>query len=57
MRDKNLKVFGPSVLKVKIPDEILNELNSYVDNVLKDKKKSKKFDLGEALAGDVTQEF
>ena len=54
---KNLKVFGPSVLKVKIPDEILNKLNSYVDDVLKDKKKSKKFDLGEALAGDVTQEF
>ena len=54
---KNLKIFGPAVLKVKIPDEIIKVLNEYVDDVIKDNEKSKNFNLGESLAGDVTQEF
>ena len=28
---KNLKIFGPAVLKVKIPDEITKQLNDYIN--------------------------
>ena len=28
------KPFGPSIARTKIPDEILNELNNYIDNLL-----------------------
>ena len=38
---KNLKIFGPAVLKVRIPDEITKKLNDYIDEVVKDKEKSK----------------
>ena len=44
-------------MKVKIPDEITKQLNDYIDEVVKDKVKSKNLNLGESLAGDVTQEF
>ena len=54
---KVMKPFGPSVLKVKIPDEIVKKLNDYVDNIISDNKKSKNLDYGSKLAGDVTQEF
>ena len=54
---KNLKIFGPAVLKVRIPDEIIKKLNDYIDEVVKDENKSKNLNLGESLAGDVTQEF
>ena len=54
---KNLKIFGPAVLKVRIPDEITKKLNDYIDEVVKDEEKSKNLNLGESLAGDVTQEF
>ncbi len=52
-----LKIFGPSILKVKIPDDILNSLNNYVDKIIIDENKIKKLNYGENLAGDVTQEF
>ena len=52
-----LKTFGPSILKVKIPDEIIISLNSYVDKIINDENKSKDLNYGESLAGDVTQEF
>ena len=52
-----IKRFGPSILKVKIPKNILKELNNYVDQVVNDKEKSKKLNLGETLVGDVTQEI
>ena len=51
------KPFGPSVMKVKIPEKILNDLNNYVDKIIKDKEKKIKLDYGNQLAGDVTQEF
>ena len=46
-----------SICKVKIPKEIINKLNNYVDKIIKNKKKSKKLDHGKNLAGDVKQEF
>ena len=29
-----LKPFGPSILKVAIPDEIVSEMNEYVDHLI-----------------------
>ena len=51
------KSFGPSILKVKIPENIINNLNNYVDQTISDDKKIQKQNLGEGLVGDVTQEF
>jgi hypothetical protein len=52
-----IKIFGPSILKVRIPDTILNNLNIYIDKIITDKEKSKELDIGDRLVGDVTQEF
>ena len=54
---QNLRVLGPAILRVKIPDEILNKLNKYIDSIIKDKTKLKNLNYGEALVGDVTEEF
>ena len=54
---KNLRVLGPAVLRVKIPDEIIEKLNEYIDNTVKNKSKLEKLNYGEKLVGDVTQEF
>ena len=54
---QNLRVLGPAILKVKIPDEILDKLNDYIDKIINDDSKLKKLNYGEALVGDVTQEF
>ena len=54
---QNLRVLGPAILRVKIPDDILNKLNEYIDSVIKDKSKLDKLNYGEALVGDVTEEF
>ena len=54
---KVIKRFGPSVFKIKIPNEIVEKLNSYVDKIIEDKEKQKKLDFGNNLVGDVTQEF
>ena len=52
-----LKPFGPSIVKVKIPSEILFEMNQYVDDMEKDKKKLIELDHGPNLIGNVYQEF
>ena len=57
MEAKFIKTFGPSIVKAKIPEQLLNDLNEYVDKIIEDKEKAKKLDLGPKLAGDVTQEF
>jgi len=54
---QNLRVLGPAVLRVKIPDEIVKKLNEYIDSIIKDKSKLKELNYGEALVGDVTEEF
>ena len=51
------KPFGPSIAKANIPDEMIKKLNDYVDNVIKDEKKSIAQNHGNKLAGQVTQEF
>ena len=55
MEAKFIKTFGPSIVKAKIPEKILDELNNYVDKINEDKEKAKKLDLGHKVAGDVTQ--
>tara|TARA_B100000927_G_scaffold197409_1_gene159571 strand:+ start:289 stop:924 length:636 start_codon:yes stop_codon:yes gene_type:complete len=52
-----LKPFGPSILKAKIPEKIVKNINDYIDELISDKKKSTTSDYGQNLAGDVTQEF
>tara|TARA_B100000989_G_scaffold285058_1_gene252436 strand:+ start:414 stop:1064 length:651 start_codon:yes stop_codon:yes gene_type:complete len=61
MEEKNTflvsRPFGPTIAKVKIPEEMVKKLNDYVDYVIADKKKSEAQDSGNSLAGQVTQEF
>ena len=57
LKYQNIKVFGPPVFRVKIPMEILDKLNRYIDDVVKDKSQSQNLNYGESLVGDVTQEF
>ena len=52
-----IRAFGPTIAKIKIPEQMVNSLNNYVDNLITDKKKSKELSAGANLAGDVTQEF
>ena len=54
---KVLKPFGPSVAKIEIPEQMLKDLNKYVDEIIKDEDKSKILDHGKTLAGNVKQEF
>tara|TARA_Y100001958_G_C20999114_1_gene383630 strand:- start:56 stop:709 length:654 start_codon:yes stop_codon:yes gene_type:complete len=58
--DKNFLIsrpFGPSIAKVKIPKEIIYNLNDYIDSTIMDNQKTRNLNLGHKLAGDVTQEF
>ena len=54
---KIVKPFGPSVVKVKIPNDIVDKLNIYIDEILKNEQKTSELDHGKNLVGDVTQEF
>ena len=51
------KPFGPTIAKVTIPNEIILKLNNYIDETIKNEEKSKSQDMGNKLAGQVTQEF
>ena len=57
MEPEIIKPFGPSILKIKIPDEIVREMNLFVDEMIKDHNKIEKFNEGPKLAGNVYQEF
>ena len=52
-----IKHFGPSIAKTKIPKDIVDQLNSYIDKIIVDEQKTNKLNMGLELAGDVTQEF
>ena len=49
--------FGPTVAKMTMPPELVEKLNSYIDELIKDQKKAKELDHGAKLAGNVKQEF
>ena len=52
-----LKPFGPSIVKIKMSNEMITEINQYVDLVIKDDQKIKRLDEGDKLIGKVQQEF
>ena len=52
-----IRTFGPSVMHVKIPKNIVDNINLYIDAIVSDKKKSQNLNAGNYLIGDVTQEF
>ena len=54
---KVVRPFGPTYAHVRIPNRILDSLNDYIDNLIKDQNKKAKLNFGESLVGDVTQEF
>jgi hypothetical protein len=54
---KFIRPFGPAICKVTMPEEIINNLNNYVDQIINNEKKSKVLDHGKNLAGNVQQEF
>ena len=52
-----IRPFGPSIVKLRMPENLVNKLNTYVDKITSDEKKSSELDYGAQLAGMVTQEF
>ena len=52
-----IRPFGPSIAKLKLPNEIILELNKFVDEIIGDEKRSNELDHGKNLAGNVKQEF
>ena len=59
-QDNDLKVikpFGPSIARAKMPEDLIINLNNYIEETISDKKKIDKLNHGNNLAGSVTQEF
>ena len=54
---KVLRPFGPTIAKVKIPDNLVKELNDYTDDIINNEQKKKDLDWGKNLVGNVKQEF
>ena len=52
-----IKPFGPSIIKLKLPETMVSQMNEYVDNILEDEQKLKALDHGTKLAGNVSQEL
>ena len=57
MQQEIYKPFGPSIVKVKLPENIIEEMNLFVDEMINDKEKLEKYNEGPKLAGNVSQEF
>ena len=49
--------FGPSIARVKMPNDLIESLNNYVDEIISNEEKIEKLNHGNNLAGSVTQEF
>ncbi len=52
-----IRPFGPAIGTTTMPKTLIDKINNFVDEVVKDKKKSKELDYGKKLAGEVTQEI
>ena len=52
-----IKPFGPSIVKIKMPKEMVDEMNEYSETIIKNSEKSKNLDHGDQLIGKVKQEF
>ena len=46
---------GAKIMTSYIPDDIVQELNDYVDETIKNEELTKSLDHGKRLAGDITQ--
>ena len=57
MEHQILKPFGPSIIKIKIPQDTIDQMNLFVDEMVQNKEKLEKFNEGSKLAGNVYQEF
>ena len=54
---KVIRPFGPSIAKVTIPEDLIKELNDYLDQIVLSDEKIKLQNHGNQLAGNVSQEF
>ena len=54
---KLIRPFGPAIAHVKMPENLIEELNNYTDKIINDEKKANELDVGKQLAGQLTQEF
>lgn len=52
-----LRPFGPAIAHVKIPENLIEELNNYTDKIINNEKKANELNMGKVLAGQVSQEF
>ena len=52
-----IRPFGPSIAKITMPEELIKNLNNYVDKIILDEEKVSKLDHSNQLAGKVKQEF
>ena len=52
-----IRPFGPAIGTANIPKTLIDKINNFIDEVIKDKIKTKKFDAGKGLAGQVSQEI
>ena len=48
-----IRPFGPIICKVTMPKEIIENLNNYVEEIIKNQKKMAELDHGKNLAGNV----
>ena len=54
---KLFRPFGPAIMEIDMPEEVVNNVNNYVEKIIKDKKKLKTLDMGDKLVGQVKQEI
>ena len=54
---KVIRPFGPTIAKVTIPEDLINQLNNYLDKLTQSEKQMSSQDHGNKLAGNVSQEF
>jgi uncharacterized protein (TIGR02466 family) len=52
-----MRPFGPSIGTATIPKTLIDKINNFIDEISKDKNKSKEFDAGKNLVGQVSQEI
>ena len=52
-----IKPFGPSIVKAKMPLNVVENLNNFIDKTIDNEKKSLQLNHGKKLVGDVTQEI
>ena len=53
MTEKNFrtlyKPFGPNIGQTSIPEDLINKINNYIDELIKDEERAKKQDVGKIL--------